>query len=449
MQKKDVISRIEKSGIEFLRVLWCDNAGIIRSKAIHVSILPDNFDYPVGISEAQQSVPVMYDGVSEGAGLGPVGEVYLKPDWNSFVFLPYNHIFAAVPSDMYKNGAPWPCCPRNFLKKAVSEASKKFEFEINAAFENEFYLFNNTDFNNDKLVPVDDSLFAMASAMDACPQVIDEITKSLRHQNMGVERYYPESGPGQQEISIKYANALTAADNQILFRQTITGVAQKHNMTASFMPKIFENTAGSGCHLHLSLFKNSKNISGSNNNPTKLSDTMQYFMAGILKHLPALCAVTVPSVNSYRRIQPHFWSGAYSCWGYDNREAALRVITAPDGKSVSHIELKTSDAAANPYLALGAVIYAGLDGINNKMRLNEPVAVDPGNLSEKELQDNGIKRLPLNLGAALEELRNDDILKNAFGKELFEAYTAVKNNEWNSMKDYTIELERKMLLKRF
>jgi len=348
---------------------------------------------------------------------------------------------------MYKNGSPWKCCPRDFLKRAIDELDK-FGFEINAAFENEFYLLRQPE-GRDVPVPVDDTLFAMASAMDSCTAVIDEITKSLKNQSMPVERYYPESGPGQYEISIRYSNALRAADNQLNYRQTVNGVALKHGMIASFMPKIFADAAGSGCHMHLSLLKHSKNISADIENDNMLSDTMAYFMAGVLRHLHALCAITVPSVNSYRRLKPHCWSGAYSCYGYDNREAAVRVIKTHDGESVSHIELKTVDASSNPYLALGSVIYAGIDGISNKLSLNDPVDVDPGTIPLNRQKSEGIRRLPETLGEALEELKNDRTLKDALGENLYKAYYAVKENEWKTMKDYGIEEERKTLLKKF
>ncbi|HAC62567.1 MAG TPA: glutamine synthetase, partial [Cyanothece sp. UBA12306] len=188
--------------------------------------------------------------------------------------------------------------------------------------------------------------------------------------------YYPESAPGQQEISIHYADALRAADHQIVFRETVHGVAIQHGLKASFLPKILADKAGNGCHLHLSLWQNGQNITG--NGSGQLSSTAKNFIGGIIHHLPALMALTTPCTNSYRRIRPHFWSGAFSTWGYDNREGAVRVPSNPLPPSPTHFELKTVDASANPYLALGAVIFAGLDGVNRNLNPGEAVDIDPG-----------------------------------------------------------------------
>ncbi len=236
-----------------------------------------------------------------------------------------------------------------------------------AAFENEFSLLHSS---NNEIIPTDDTVFASTLGMDLNRKIIDAIADALVAQDMTVERYYPESAPGQHEISIRYAEALQAADNQIVFRETVRAVAIEHGLKASFLPKIFADKAGNGCHLHVSLWQEGKNITGDGSG--KLSSTALAFIAGILHHLPALMALTTPSTNSYRRIRPHFWSGAFAAWGYDNREGAVRVPSNPVPPSPTHFELKTSDASANPYLALGAVIFAGLDGIGRNLSPGDP-----------------------------------------------------------------------------
>lgn len=160
-------------------------------------------------------------------------------------------------------------------------------------------------------------------------------------------------------------------------------------------------------------------------------------------------ALTTPTPNSYRRLQPHSWSGAFRCWGYDNREAAIRVPTNSELPSPTHIELKTIDASANPYLALGAVIVAGLDGITRQLPLSEPVSIDPGNFSETERQQQGIDRLPIGLGDAIAHLEKDSILLDLLGNELAQAFLAVRKAEWNAMKDWNLEQEVKLLLERY
>ena len=180
-----------------------------------------------------------------------------------------------------------------------------------------------------------------------------------------------------------------------------------------------------------------------------LSEIARRFIAGILHHLPALMALTATSTNSYRRIIPHAWSGAFRCWGMDNREAAVRVPTHPQSPSPTHFELKTVDATANPYLALGAVIAAGLDGIRSCLELAVPVGVDPGSLSESERSTNGIERLPSSLGESIEQLSNNPVLLNALDSDLGQVYLAVRKAEWEAMKEFDLSEEVKLLLERY
>lgn len=442
---REILKFFDDAGIRFVRILWCDNANIIRGKAVHRGTLSDYLQHGVGICAAQQAIPVMYDAPAPGSGLGPVGEVRLVPDWDTLTPLPYAPGHARVMGDMVKEGSPWNLCPRNFLKAMVAEAQRE-GLEVIAAFENEFYLLRQTP---DGVVPADETVFASTLAMDLHQAVIDEIVEALVEQGMPVEQYYPESGPGQQEISVLYTKALGAADQQIAFRETVRAIALQHNLKASFLPKIFADKAGSGCHLHLSLWHDGQNLLPNLEAEGELSEIARRFIAGILKHLPALMALTTPSTNSYRRIRPHQWSGAFRCWGMDNREAAVRVPSNPEEMSPTHFELKTVDASANPYLALGAVIAAGLDGVRHCLELGESVAIDPGHMTESERSDCGIERLPTTLEEAIEHLSSDKVLLNALGPELAQAYLAVRQAEWEAMKDLALEEEVKLLLERY
>lgn len=427
----------------FVRILWCDNANVIRAKAFHIGFLEEHQHQGISLSMAQQAIPVMYDAVAPGSGLGPVGEVWLVPDWSTLNTLPYAPGHARTIGDMMSQGAPWPLCPRGFLKRVLADAALE-GLQVQAAFENEFYLLRPTETG---FVPVDDTVFAASLSMDLNRVVIDQIVTALMSQNIPVERYYPEAGPGQHEISIRYAEALTAADRQIVFRETVRGVALNHQLRAAFLPKLFADKAGSGCHLHLSLWRNGENLMPDPQG--QLSPIARQFVAGILQHLPALMALTTPSTNSYRRLQPHFWSGAFRCWGMDNREAAIRVPSNPQLPSPTHIELKTIDASANPYLALGAVITAGLAGIRQQLVLADPVAIDPGDLSDRDRQQRGIDRLPTQLGAAIDHLTGDRLLLDALGPGLAQAFLAVRQAEWRAMGEMTLEAEAKLLWERY
>lgn len=387
----------------------------------------------------------MYDIPAANSGLSPVGEIRLVPDWETLTQLPYAPGHARVIGDMVKDGQPWSCCPRYFLKKAIASAAEE-GIEIKAAFENEFYLLQPS---NENSIPADETVFASTLSMDLQQPVIDEIAEALIAQGILVEQYYPESGFGQQEISVLYANALAAADRQIVFRETVKAIARKHNLIASFLPKIFIDQAGSGSHIHFSLWQNGKNITPHLDNSGHLSPLASHFIAGLLTHLPALMAITTPTPNSYKRIQPQSWSGAFGCWGFDNREAAIRVPSNPVPPSPTHIEFKTADASANPYLALGAVIVVGMDGIRQKLELPKPVEIDPGNLSKSEREELGIHRLPTDLGVAIAHLQQNDLLLKALGADLAKAFLAVRLVEWEEMQNWGLGREVQLLLERY
>lgn len=443
--ESELAKSLEDAGVRFIRVLWCDNANVIRSKAIHIGALPGHVDHGVSLSIAQQAIPVMYDRVIPETGLEPVSEVWLVPDWSTLTILPYAPGHAHVIGDMVKEGQPWNLCPRNFLKRMLT-AARQEGFEVMGAFENEFYLLRSTA---DGDIPVDTTGFCSALAMDLNQAVIDEIAEALITQGIPVELYYPESGPGQHEISVRYTHALQAADQQINFRRTVHGVAARHSLKASFLPKVYIDKAGSGCHLHLSLWQGGKNLLPDANGTANLSEIARAFIGGLLHHLNALMALTTPSPNSYRRISPHAWSSAFCCWGLDNREAAVRVPSMPTGSGPTHLELRAIDASSNPYLALGAVIAAGLDGIRRGLDPGEPVTVDPGHLPESERQARAINSLPTNLGNAIAHLSDNQTLLNALGPQLAQAFLAVRKAEWEALKDLELEDEVKLLLERY
>lgn len=428
---------------KFLRIVWCDNGNIIRSKALRVS---DDLhgEHHVGISRAQQAVPAVYDGVAPDSPLDPVGEVYLIADTSTTVPLPYSKGHTRAMGDMYYKGNPWEFCPRNFLRKMIALA-EKYDLEVKAAFECEFYLLN-----PDTLLPdsLDETPFASVRSMDYNHDVICDVVESLEAQGVEVEQYYPESGPGQQEITVKYTNPLKACDNQIIFRETVHAVAMEYGLIPSFLPKLFEDQSGSGCHLHMSLWKDGENVTQKHHGLHGLEEEAGFFISGILKHLSSLMAVTTPTTNSFRRIQPHSWVGRYNCWGMDNREASIRVVSDIDG-GIRHFELKTVDATSNPYLALGSVIRAGIHGVEEKMMLPEPVQSDPADLTPEERSIKVISKLPSSLAEALSGFERDKILVEAMGRGLSKAYIAVKNAEMECLKNLTMQEEVELLLNKY
>jgi glutamine synthetase len=366
--------------------------------------------------------------VAEGS-FGPVGEVALAPDLDSFALLPYAPRSARLYCDMRTgDGTPWVACPRTFLQRMI-ERGRALGVVLNAAFENEFTLARR---DGDRHVPLDQSPCFSTIGMQAPAPVITDVIDALVAQSVVPEQYYAELGPGQQELPVRYADALRAADNQLTVRDTVRGVAARHGLVASFAPKPFADQAGNGSHVHFSLWSaDGRNRFHDATAAYGLSDVGRAFMGGVLAHLPGLLALTAPTVNSYRRLQPRFWSSAYTAWGPDNKEGTLRVPSKRRGIEAesTNVEFKPCDASCNPYLALGGLLAAGLDGLERKLDPGEPTLVDPDSLSQSERARRGIRRYPTSLDAALDALERDATLSGALGETLAKEYITVKRSE--------------------
>jgi len=426
VRRGEIVARAETAGLRLVRFLYCDNDGIIRGKSSGIAGLKDRLETGIGLTVAMQAF-TMLDHLATVEGMGPVGEIRLVPDPDTFVIAPYAPHTGVLLVDMETlDGKPYAADGRAFLRRTVERAATH-DLEIVAAFEPEWSLARKVD---GAFVPLDDSGCFTTTGMDVAQDVIDEIVAALEAQGLTVEQYYAELGWGQQELSIRHAPALQAADRHILYRETVRGVALKHGLYASFAPKPWADQAGNGCHLHFSGWNRDRTVNRfyDATAPYSLSELGKQFMAGILEHLPALVALTCASVNSYRRLQPQMWASAYRVWGPDNREGALRVASTFRGHEAEsiNIELKSSDSSANPYVALGGVIAAGLDGIQRRLQLPPPVTVDPHTMDEKARQAIGGERLPQSLNEAVGNLKRDRLLMEALGDRLATSYIAVK-----------------------
>jgi len=431
---------LRAQGVEFLRFVWCDNANVLRARLVPIDHLRGVYQNGVGISYAQQAVPVVRDAFVAKSGLGPVGEARLVADWTSFLMLPYCPGHARVMGNMMVEREPWAHCPRHFLRRMVQKADS-LGIKFQAAFENEFYLMEQ---GPDGPVPFDSTLFCATHGLNKSMPFLSQLIYDLNTQGCEVIQFHPESGGGQFELAIRHDEPMAACDQQITFRETVHATAFDHDLKATFLPKPFPDQAGSGCHIHISLWKDGKNITkvDSENDPTA-----GHFAAGLLKHLPALMALTTPIRNSYERLGRHLWSGGFSCWGYDNREAALRIPSEPVGSP--NMEFKTHDASANPYLALGGIIAAGLDGVENEMELPDPIDKDPGLLSAGERKEKKIKELPTKLKTVLKSFEKSKLFKEALGEPLHLSYLSVKQEELDSMDKFSPDEEVKLLLERY
>ncbi len=436
--QEHVVAETQRAGIELVRFLYVDHGGIVRGKGTSAATLAQRMTTGIGLTVAMQAMN-MLDELQPVDGLGPVGEVRLVPDPATFVALPYAPGAGAMLCDMRTlGGDPWAACPRSFLLASIADAAAD-GLALVAAFEPEFTLArrDRDAAGDEKLVPIDESLCFSTTGFNAAHDFTIDFTRALNEQGLTVEQYYPELGHGQQELSIRHADALAAADRHVLYRETARGVASRQGLWASLAPKPIAQQAGNGTHLHMSVWDSGdhpRNLFFSPSDPLGLSDTAYHFIGGILTHLPALLALTCPSVNSYRRLAPQRWSSAYLCYGMDNREAAVRVASPMWGSAEmsTNIELKASDSSANPYLALGAVLAAGVDGVRRRLDPGEPLDVDPDTLSEDERRRRGIRRFPTSLSEALDELERDELLMSALGPLRSRAYLAVKRSEVES-----------------
>lgn len=449
MQHESLRNRLSEQSVELVRAIYVGPDGITRGKAFRPDSLDEIMQSGIGLTQAQASVNV-FDHLPAESQFQPVGEVRIRPDVNTFQVLPYLPGHARMLSDIETiAGEPWELCPRSLLKSFLQKLASRGMI-IRAAFENEFTILNNV---NGEWRPLEQSNCFSSAAMDlASPYVLPMIT-ALEKQGVMVEKYYPEAGHGQHEIPVRHQAGLQAADQQVVFKETVRGTALANDFRVSFMPKASPDSAGNGCHIHFSLWDADceQNLFYDAHNEYGLSQTARHFMAGILKHAPALMAFTAPTTNSYKRFVERCWSSCYVCWGPDNREATVRAASGFKGQEAAtvNLELKPSDPTCNPYLALAGIICAGLDGIENEVDPGEPVLTDPALLSPEQRQSLGMTGYPTNLNAALTSLEQDDALRVGFGESRITDYITMKRAEIEMIESLGEDAEQNAYLFRF
>lgn len=430
--KDDVLAKINDHGIELIRFLYTDLSGQVRGKLTSSGTFAERSKTGIGLVKGMMAMN-MLDKMQTDTGLGATGEVRLVPDLDTFRLVPYTRSSASVICDLVQlDHMGWSLCPRELLRRQLADANT-LGFSIQAAFETEYML---GEYGQDgSYTPLDTNVCFGTDAMDRADAFYTELYECLSRQGIQIEQFYPELGHGQHEISIKHASAMEACDRYLAVKESLRGLATAAGFFFTAAPKPFEDQPGNGCHLHLSIWDKEmkQNLTWSKEGDG-LSDIARYFIAGLVSHLPALVSVTCPSVNSYRRLKPKSWSSAYACWGYDNREAAVRVPSVYWGKEEesTNIEIKCVDSTINPHLAMAAVVASGLDGIMKKMEPPPPVAGDPADLSPEAMERHQVVRLPQSLDKALVELETDIYLMKMLGPELANVYITVKTSEVNA-----------------
>ncbi|KAL9268684.1 fluG-like protein [Drosera capensis] len=414
------------SDVTFVRVFWVDTSGQCRCRAVPKKRFHDVITKNgLGLTFASMGMSSFSDGPAVETKLTGVGEIRLIPDLSTQRRVPWTKKEEMVLADMHvKPGEPWDYCPREALRRVLKVLKDEFNLEINAGFENEFFMFKEKE---GTWVPFDSTPYCSAAAFDAASPILHEVYEALVSLGVAVEQIHAEAGKGQYELALKHASCFRAADNLIFTREVIKAVARKHGLLATFLPKYSLEDIGSGSHVHLSLWQNGVNVfmGASGTGRHGMSKVGEEFMAGVLHHLPAILAFTAPHPNSYDRIQPDTWSGAYQCWGKENREAPLRTACppgVPDG-IVSNFEIKAFDGCANPYLGLASIVAAGVDGLRSHLPLPDPIDTNPSDLEGK------LHRLPTSLSGSLEALEKDDIFKDLIGEKLLVAVKGVRKAE--------------------
>jgi glutamine synthetase len=419
---------LSEAGVGAVALTYVDNSGITRVKAVPTSRLEAAVTSGVGMSPVFD-VMLVDDSVTEsGTSTGPVGDLRLYPDLNRLVRLAAQPGWAWAPVDRRSQaGEPHPRCQRTFVTRMVDRAASRGLTAL-MSFETEWVLDAGT---GEELVPATAGpAYGMTRVIDRSDYLRD-VLQALAEESVRVEQIHPEYAAGQYELSVGPSDPVSAADDAVLVRQTVRAIGSRHGLRTSYSPSVIAGAVGNGCHLHLSIWRDGNNLFTGGVGPYGLTSEAQSFLAGVLAELPALLVIGAPSVASYLRLVPQHWAGAYRCWGRENREAAVRLVTGTQGheRTAANAEVKCFDASGSPYLVAGAVLAAGLAGIADGLGLGPEVTVDPASLGEDEQARLGTSRLPTSLGEALEHYEKSEVLGEALGHELYETIAAVRRAE--------------------
>jgi glutamine synthetase len=425
---KEVTESLATSGVRAVAISQVDNAGIPLVKTVPVAVFERAVRFGIGMSPVFEVFLVNDEITSSDEVSGPVGDLRLMPDPDALTVLAAQPGWAWAPVDKHtQEGEVYPGCQRTFAKRMARRAADA-GIELRMAFELEWF---QSRLGSDVEDPVHRGPAYGLSVLATISDFARDLIAALEDQGVGVDQFHPEYAMGQLEISVAPTDPVGAADRSVLVRQTIRAVAAAHGMRASFAPVVVAGHVGNGGHVHFSLWRDDVNLFAGGEGPYGMTEMGEAFVAGVLEELPALVAIGSPSVPSYLRLIPSHWAGAFSCWGRENREAAVRFVTGMTGTraTAANTEVKCFDQSANPYLVAGAVIAAGLAGVERGLRLPEEVSIDPGGLSEDELAARGIRRLPRSVEEAVEHLEKSDVLRDAMGSMLFGPFVAVRRAE--------------------
>ncbi|MDL4821160.1 glutamine synthetase family protein [Actinomadura opuntiae] len=424
--------RLAGEEVAAVALTWVDVSGVTRTKTVPVSRLEHAATWGVGMSPVFD-VFLLDDSIVSGrhAG-GPVGDLRLHPDLDRLVPLAALPGWAHAPANRYaQDGAVHPLDSRALLRREADRLAAG-GWTVKAAFEIEWAVSSTAG----EFTPACHGPAYGMTRVSELAGYLRALLTALERTGVSVDQLHPEYAAGQYEVSVAAEDPVGAADTAVLVRETIRAVTLEHGMHASFSPKVVAGSVGNGGHVHLSLWQEDTgdgpaNAMAGGTGPCAMTDAGQAFAAGILDRLPALLAIGAPSVASYLRLVPSHWAGAFACWGLENREAALRFVTGAHGEQdrASNLEVKCFDGAANPYLALAALLAAGRSGLDAGLTLPDPVEVDPAGMTDGERAARGVRPLPSTLADAVAVFEQDAVLRDALGEAVTDTVAAVRRGE--------------------
>lgn len=420
-----VLRTIEERDIRFVRLWFTDVLGTLKSVSIAPAELEGAFEEGIG-----------FDGSAiEGFARVHESDMLARPDPSTFSILPWRdegpgvaRLFCDI---LMPDGSPSYADPRHVLKRTLTRAAD-LGFSFYTHPEVEFYLFQNRPEPGEQPVPIDRYGYFDNAPHGLAHDFRRQAITTLEAMGISVEYSHHEGGPGQQEIDLRYADALTTADNLMTFRLVVQEVAMEQGLYATFMPKPFRDHPGSGMHTHLSLFEGDRNAFYEPGSSYQLSKVARSFIAGLLVHAPEITAVTNQWVNSYKRLAGGGEAPAWICWGHNNRSALIRVpMYKPTKGNSTRIEYRAMDSGVNPYLAFSVLLAAGLKGIEEDYELPPGSEDDVWGLTSAERRSLGMDPLPGSLNQAIAAMEKSELIAETLGEHVFDFFLRNKRAEWD------------------
>ena len=421
LDKEKILKLCKEEKVRFLRLQFTDILGINK-----------NVEVPESQFVKALDGEIMFDGSSiQGFVRIEESDMVLKPDLESFRIFPWaderGRVARVICDVVQPDGTPFPGCPRSALKRVVAEAAK-MGYTPMLGPEAEFFLFQLNPDGTPTTITHDQGAYFDLAPIDKGEDCRREIVNALEAMGFEIEAAHHEVAPGQHEIDFRYDEAIATADHLVTFKFVVRKIALDFGLHATFMPKPIAGINGSGMHVHQSLYKNGKNMFFDAKAKWQLSETALNYIGGVLAHAKGICAITNPTVNSYKRLVPGYEAPTNIVWSERNRSPMARV---PERRgSGTRVEIRMPDPSCNPYLAFAVMIAAGLDGIRNKTSPGEPVNKNIFEMSQREKRRHKIDELPGDLSEALKELRKDEIVKGALGEHLTTQFLEAKSAEW-------------------